>query len=495
MGGFSGGQARAREVNWKLNLRKIPIALVVALPLVYLIYFFNLTAVGMLGPDEPRYAAIGREMARSGDWVTPRLWGTGWFEKPALLYWMTASASRLGLGTELAPRLPVAITAVGFLFFYWWIVRREFGCRAAWFASIILGTSGMWIGFSQVGVTDIPMTAYFSAAMLLALPWIAKRDQRALPASAALFGLAVLAKGLGPVALAAPLVRGRHIPDWLKPRVLLPLFVAALPWYVLCYSRNGWAFIHDFFVLHTFGRLASTALAHGQPWWYYLPITAAAFLPWTPLLVLLARRSLYSDPRRQFLAAWLLFTLVFFSVMRNKLPGYILPALPAAAALAGIALDELRAARGWLAACAILLVAFPIAAQVLPSAFLNGLSHAPRPAFQTLWLAAPAVALLAWFLDSRGLRLAAMLTLAAGVSTGIAGVKILAAPELDRSVSARGLWRQIEGRPAEVCLGNLKRDWIYGLDYYAGRALPSCHETPAPVQVLPAPGDGAVVIR
>jgi 4-amino-4-deoxy-L-arabinose transferase-like glycosyltransferase len=216
------------------------------------------------------------------------------------------------------------------------------------------------------------MSVFFSAGMLLALSWIAGRDTRGLPAASALFGLAVLAKGLGPVAIALPLVRGRHLVDWLKPRVLLPFFVVALPWYALCYWRNGWTFIHEFFVVHTLGRLASKELAHGQPWWYYLPILVGALLPWTPLLGLLARRKGYEDPRRQFLLGWFLFTVVFFSVMLNKLSGYILPALPAAAALAGIALDEVDRARGWLASCALLVVAFPIAAQVLPASVVAG---------------------------------------------------------------------------------------------------------------------------
>src|SRR5438552_14426429 len=113
--------------------------------LIYFLYFFHLTAAGMLGPDEPRYAAIGREMARSGDWITPRLWGEPWFEKPALLYWMTGIAFRLGLGEDLAPRLPVAIVSVAFLAAFFWLLRREFGERAAAFATVILATSAGWI--------------------------------------------------------------------------------------------------------------------------------------------------------------------------------------------------------------------------------------------------------------------------------------------------------------------------------------------------------------
>ena len=97
--------------------RRIPRALWLVLPLTYLLYFYRLAAVGLIGPDEPRYAAIARTMASSGDWVTPRLLGQPWFEKPALLYWMEAVFFRAGFGPEIAPRLPVAMLAAAFLVF------------------------------------------------------------------------------------------------------------------------------------------------------------------------------------------------------------------------------------------------------------------------------------------------------------------------------------------------------------------------------------------
>ena len=471
--------------------RKIPRLLWVVLPLAYLVYFYDLSATGLLGPDEPRYAWVSREMARSSDWITPRLWGAPWFEKPALLYWLSAIGYRLGFGTELAPRLPGALLAVTFLAFFWWTLRREFTYRAAWLGTLILGSSGMWVAYSQNGVTDIPLAVTYSTGMLLAMPWVARRDTRQLPAAAAMFGLAVLAKGLVPLALAAPLLLGRHVRDWLRWRVVLAFLLIALPWYALCYWRNGWAFIHDFFVVHHFSRVTSNALMHGRPVWFYLPVLVAGLLPWTPLLGLMARRKAYRDRQRVFLAVWVLVVLVLFSISINKLPGYILPLLPAAAALMALALDELPDARVWLAACAALLVAFPITAQLLPAAVLNGLSRAPRPSVQAVWLAPIAVALLAWLLEARGKRIVAVLVVAAGAALGIGYVKALAAPELDRSVSARGLWREIGGRATDVCIGNVKRDWEYGLNYYSITPLPNCDREPRPLQVLPMPGGRA----
>lgn len=469
--------------------RKIPRLLWVVLPLAYLVYFFDLSASGLLGPDEPRYASIAREMAHSGDWITPRLWGSPWFEKPALLYWMSGAAFRLGLSAELAARLPVALLACGFLVFYWFVLRREFGECVAWMAALILGTSGLWVGYSQNGVTDIPLAATYSAAMLLAMPWVAKRDTRNLPWASAMFGLAVMAKGLVPLALAAPLLMGRHVRDWLRWRVVLPFLAVTLPWYALCYARNGWTFIHDFIIVHHFSRVTSDALMHQRPWWFYLPILVAALLPWSPLFGLAARGTGWKDRRRLFLAVWAVSVLVLFSISINKLPGYILPMLPAVAALMALGLEEAASARWWLAACAGLLVAFPIAAQVLPVAVLTGLKQAPLPRFQAIWLAAPAIAATAWWLDARGRRLAGVLAVAVGAALGIAYLKTAATPELDREVSARGLWRRIEGQAAEVCLGDVKRNWEYGLNFYSVTPLPKCGQNSRAWRVVRAAGD------
>src|ERR1700690_4020353 len=119
-----------------------------AIPCLCLLYFWRLGGMGIAGPDEPRYAAIGREMARSGDWVTPRLWGEPWFEKPALLYWMSGFGFLAGLGEELAPRIPVALFSSAFLVFFFWILRREFGETAAAYSTAILATSAGWLAFS-----------------------------------------------------------------------------------------------------------------------------------------------------------------------------------------------------------------------------------------------------------------------------------------------------------------------------------------------------------
>ena len=444
--------------------------LLIALLAVFALYLYGLDTAGLLGPDEPRYASIGREMARSGDWITPRLWGEPWFEKPPLLYWLIAAGNVARLGPELAPRLPVALVSIAFLIFFQRVLAREFGLRAAWFSTAVLATSAGWLAFSHAAATDLPMSAAFAAAMMFTLAW----RPRELIAAGALMGLAVLGKGLVPLALALPLVwfGRRRLRDLLWPFVAF--LIVALPWYATMIARHGNAFINDFFWKHHFGRFASTELQHVQPIWFFLPVLAGALFPWTPALVLLTRARLYIDDRRIFLLAWVLWGLLFFSLSTNKLPGYLLPLLPAACALVGIAIAETERPRWILGTCAALLALLPAVGALLPQALDSGLSHATWSAGS--WTVAGvflAHAVLTTLLKPSERAVAAV---AAGVVAGALYLKLTALPYVDAAASARPLWRTGQ----KVCPEQLSRDLRYGMNYYAGARIADCVQ-PAPV--------------
>lgn len=463
-----------------------------AAAILYCLYFLGLAATGLLGPDEPRYAAIGREMARSGDWVTPRLWGEPWFEKPALIYWMSGLAFRAGLSEDLAPRLPVALLSVAFLLAYYGLLKRQFAPRAALFATAMLGTSAAWLSMSHVGVTDLPMAAAFSAAMLLWMPLVTDRRNRLShnAAAGALLGLAVLAKGLVPLALALPLAFAarRRWRELLAPGATAAFLLVAAPWYGLCWKANGWPFIEEFFVKHHLSRFSTETLQHQQPFWFYGPVLLAGLFPWTPLAWLLFRRRSFQDPRRRFLLLWAVFGLLFFSASVNKLPGYLLPVVPALCALLGLQLSEGPPRRWLLAACGLLLALLPVAAAVLPEALLEGLRRAQAAPIR--WGgAAPAVAAagLAWWLETRGRRAWAVSVIVALMTAGVVWVKVTTFPELDRVASARVLWRQISRQASEVCVEEANRGWLYGLNYYAVTPLPACTEEARPVRLRQTP--------
>ena len=258
--------------------------------------------------------------------------------------------------------------------------------------------------------------------------------------------------------------------------------MVALPWYVLCYLRNGATFIKQFFWVHNFERFTSPALQHVQPWWYYVPALAVLLLPWTalaPVAAIGVRPSAKTDRRGLYLLLWTLWPLLFFSA-----PGYILPMLPALAALIALGLDRMRKSGPWLALTALLLAIYPIAAPVLATAIEAGLSRAPRPQFQLIWLAPLLIAALVWFLDSRGQRIAAVACLSAAAAAGMVGLKV----EMRHAAFARSLWTGIAARRDSVCVASLDRGLRYGLNYYSVEPLPDCSRSPRPIQVVQPPG-------
>ncbi len=457
---------------------------ILAAVLLYFLFFYGLTRAGLLGPDEPRYASIAREMASSGDWITPRLWGEAWFEKPPLLYWMSAAGFLAGLGNELSPRLPVALTSAVFLIFFFLRMSRLFGARPAWFAAGILATSAGWMGFSHVAVTDIPMSVAFGASMLLALTWPTPGVSARILLSGALLGIAILGKGLVPLALSLPVV-------WLARRNLRSLaafygvaFLVALPWYAAVTLRHGQAFLDEFFWKHHFARLASESIQHVQPFWFFAPVLLGLVFPWTPLLALLVSRKNLHDSRRLFLLLWLAWGLLFFSVSKNKLPGYLLPLLPAAAALMGASLAESRHVK-WLLPCSALLAGLlPVAAVILPEAVAAGLSRASFEQIPWYWcVPAAGIAAVAWYWSLKGRNAHAFGAVFVWSVAGIFALKAMALEPLDQRASARGLWRQISAQRQDVCVSGLHRAWRYGLNYYSIDPLPDCREEPKPLEI------------
>ncbi len=436
------------------------------IPLLIL-YLFDLGGVGFLGPDEPRYASVSREMQRSGDLITPRLDGNAWFEKPPLLYWLTAAGRVVHLPDEWAARLPIALTSVAFLIFFFRVLAREFPPRIAIEATAILSTSAGWLAYSFVAIPDLLMSATLVAAMFLVL---FDARPRAGYVAGGLVGLSILAKGFVPLVLFAPALlisRGKRL------AMLVSCVVVAAPWYLLCWARNGSTFWDEFFWKHHVARFFTPSLQHVQPFWYYLPILLAGLFPWTPLAGLIARRKIYNDMRVRFLAAWLVYALLFFSVARNKLPGYVLPLLPPLAIVVAMGLNGTgAAAKWWLGVSALMLVALPVIMRALPEALLSGVGKAPvviAPALPFVIAAG-----IVWWLAWRKGPILAILAASIAVLAGMMYMKIKMLPILDEQVSVRFFWRTHQPEGADACVQGVRRDWEYGLNYYASHVLPDC---------------------
>jgi hypothetical protein len=202
-------------------------------------------------------------------------------------------------------------------------------------------------------------------------------------------------------------------------------------------------------------------------------VLAVGLLPWTPLLF---ARSLTKDPATGALARIVVFGLLFFSLSRNKLPGYVLPLLPALAAIIGVrlAMWPTHTCRRALAACAILLAIYPMTVEVLPTAVARGLSRSGLPAFHWTWLVPLGLAAAVYMLAQNGRTSTAVAAVAGGAVTGVVLIKLAVFPVLDAQVSARALWRTMEPCRNQVCVENLHRTLRYGLNYYSGEPLPDC---------------------
>jgi 4-amino-4-deoxy-L-arabinose transferase-like glycosyltransferase len=441
-----------------------------------ILYLLDLGGVGFLSTDEPRYASIGREMARSGDWVTPRLDGAVWFEKPPLLYWMIAAGHVARLPGEWAARLPVALLSLSFLLLFFYIIAREFSSKTAIAAATILATSTGWLAYSFGALTDLPMSALLGAAMLVTL--FEKRKWSGF-AAGALLGLAVLAKAFVPLVLFAPvfaIARGKRL------AIAAGCIAVAAPWHVLCFVRNGHAFWNEYFWRQQFSRFFTPERQHVHAWWFYLPVLAAGLFPWFPCLALLARRATYEDTRMRFLAAWLLYGFVFFSASQNKLAGYLLPLMPGLALLLAVGLDHAiensKIAPWLLGASAASLLVLPTVVNALPQAMLSGVGRTHID----LILGMPflGIAGVVWWLSWSGKPSLAILSAGMAVVFGIAYFKGAAFPDLDDRVSVRGFWRTHHTEAWGACLDGVGRGWEYGLNYYAERPFHGCGTSETP---------------
>ena len=515
-----------------------------------LFFFFRLSGAGLLGPDEPRYAQVAREMLARGDWVTPVLYGHTWLEKPILLYWgEMLSYSVFGV-SDWAARVPSAVAAT-LLVLGTFLAIRRIRRPARLDAALMVASSALILGFGRAAATDMLLASPWCLSLLAWFCWYQTNVEADLGGTVlanersgkpylylfyAFNALAMLAKGpvapgLAALVLIAYLASQRNLRALV--RTLDPagiaLFVAvAAPWYVMVQLRTP-EFFRVFILQHNLARFGSNLYRHHQPFWFYLPVALAATVPWTVWLMhgladgFAALRSTLraaaqaagkADPSEEsganpapffafevFLLIWALVPIAFFSISRSKLPGYILPSIPALLILTAVAVHR-RAARQerprWtgIAAHAVLLAALSSGACLAPQlAFKLPLSHSR---LMLAALAGTAVFfLVALLLLSTGWRYLHFVTLLPVILV-VGYILRDLAPALDATQSARPVAMRLQqlGPPAAlepsqpISTFGLKRTTAFGLAFYLNRRVdpyegleisPAIYELPAGV--------------
>ena len=329
-----------RNLNHHFDYFCVAILLILA----YVLFFHQLNGVGFLGPDEPRYASVAREMLESGDYVTPRLMGEDWFEKPVLMYWLAAVGYAIfGIG-ETGARLPSAVAATLSVLALFWCGRRIYSRGVGMAAALILATSVGTLGLGRAASMDMLLASALTCALAFFLVGQNSEDpsrRRYFYFFYVSLGVGALAKGpiavlLPAVALGVFLIWRGGTGEWKRwhPEGLFLSALVAGPWYVAATWANGLGFLQEFLIGHNVQRFTMDAYGHDQPFYFFVPVLLLLLFPWTFLLIPAVRKRL--DKNEYLMVAWAVVPFVFFSLSGSKLPAYILPMLaPLALLLAG----------------------------------------------------------------------------------------------------------------------------------------------------------------
>jgi 4-amino-4-deoxy-L-arabinose transferase-like glycosyltransferase len=304
--------------------------------------FIGLGSLPLMDPDEGRNTEVAREMKETGSLLVPLYNGMPYLDKPAL-YFDLVAGSLAALGdTETAARLPSALFGVLTLVLVWAFCRRVYSERTAAIAVLVIATAPLFIVFSRSVIFDMALTFFVCASLLAGFVALETNDE---PESGSWFTLSVLAAALatlvkGPVGFLLPLLgllayaRIRRVAGgkrFFSRRNLLLFFVPVLAWFVAL-SIAMPDFPYYGLVKETLTRFTSSAeFRRGAPVYYYIPVIAAVFFPWSILLPELIYRGWRQRSRAlstdAMLAIFAIVVVLFFSISRSKLPGYVLPVI------------------------------------------------------------------------------------------------------------------------------------------------------------------------
>ncbi len=338
--------------------------LLVLLLLAVLLLVFEPGRVPLFEPDEGRYAEIPREMLASGDFVTPRLNGVLYFEKPPLYYWSVAASLAILGPTELAVRLPGKLAAVAMVLLAVAFARRRWGSRTGLLAGLILATSILLVALARIALIDPMLSLALSSATFAFVSFAeadaagdARRSRRALYAFHASSAAAILLKGLVGVVLPGGAIvvwtlvtgRWRTLARVFAPGPLLLFFALAVPWHVAMALRHP-DFLQFYFVHEHFQRFATTEHRRTGPAVYFIPVLVVGFLPWTAFFGRFreawpgfTRGAWRARATEAFLWIWAILVFAFFSASKSKLIPYVLPIWPALSVLLALGIERARA--------------------------------------------------------------------------------------------------------------------------------------------------------
>ncbi len=322
--------------------------------LCFLLFSFQLGNRPFATPDEARYVEIPREMVVSGDFITPRLNGVKYFEKPPLFYWLQAASFKTFGLNEAGMRLWVVFFATLGCVATYAFGRSVFNRSTGLMAAGVLATTALYFSLSRLIILDMAVSVLVTLSLYcfyrgLYAPFIQERQRWFLGLSF-FCGLGVLAKGVMALVVPGPLILLwlSYTRQWhfVKPlffwRCSFLFLLVTVPWHLWVSLKNP-EFLHKYFVVEHWLRYTTTIHARYKPAWFFIPIVFIGLMPWTFFLVSTFKTVWHkrTEPLYSFLGIWIGWVLLFFSFSHSKLIPYILPIFPPLALLIANALYQL----------------------------------------------------------------------------------------------------------------------------------------------------------
>jgi len=461
------------------------------------LFFFGLAFFGLVGADEPRYAQVAREMLARHDWITPTLGAKPWLEKPPFYYWQAMLAYSIFGVSDWAARLPSSMDAT-FMVVAIYLFLKRFRPGFQIDGALMTASAAGVIGFARAASTDMPLAAMFTIALLAWYAWYESGAKRFLALFYAFLALGALAKG--PV---APFLAGaivvvfaavKHDHRLLLRSLWIPgmlLFCAiGLPWYIAVQVKTP-EFFQVFIFQHNLARFGTNLYHHTEPFWYYVPVVLLGLIPWTVVVAASLAESIRvwwaereqilgsEDALNVFLVIWLIVPVIFFSLSQSKLPGYIVPALPAGTLLLAEYVRRRVTDSESPSILLIVLHSIVAAALIVPALMIqyivlqHRLPWGKASVISFTFAAVLAIGIAITLRTKLGFGALRFTTLVP-VVLGIAAILRLGAPALNSTLSARPLASEIshlENKPLPLAVSGVSRETEFGLAFYRNQII------------------------
>ncbi len=318
-----------------------------------ILFFFGTQLIPITDPTECCYTLTAKEMLAADDWLSPRIYGNFWYDKPILFYWELLVAYKIfGVGEFASRFFPAVFATLGLLLTYFFgtkLYNKKIGFAAA----IMLATTLEYWYLAHAVITDMTLMVAFATTLItFFLGYRANRPQLYL-ASFAASAVAVLTKG--PVGFFLPGLiiliflawQGdlRHLTKLFRPKNLSVFAAIVALWYLPMTVLHGREFVENFWGVHNFLRATVSEYPKTDVWYYYALISAIGFFPWSVPLIPAAIKKFFRraelfieegrlpvfDMHEKFLLVWAATVVIFFQLCATKYVTYTLPAMIPAA--------------------------------------------------------------------------------------------------------------------------------------------------------------------